>query len=232
MIMNDLAIKICTAIQKGVYKSGETLPNAAAIAEEYGVDRKFAREGMGDLVYEGVVERVPGRTSRVRVRAPYLWDLVTGNHSFTGEAKKRGQKPGNSILTFEKRPAWPQVARRLKLKEGDEVNVMERLLLADGKPVGLEYSYMPSKFYAGVKREMFEGGKSTFAVMETFGHVSATAVDELTAAALEPREAKILGLDAGIPVLIRFRVTLNPEGTPIKGSRAIYLFNPGYSVDI
>jgi GntR family transcriptional regulator len=208
------------------------LPNVTDLAKEYGVDRQFAHEGIGDLVYEGVIERVPGKASRVRVRAPYLWDLVTGNHSFTGEAKKREQEPGNRILTFEKRPAWPQVARRLKLKEGDEVNVMERLLLADGHPVGLEYSYMPSKFYAGVTREMFEGGKSTFAVMETFGHVSATAVDELTSATLEPREAKILGLDPCVPVLIRFRVTLNPEGIPIKGSRAIYLFNPGYSVDI
>jgi GntR family transcriptional regulator len=230
--MNDLAVKICEALQKGEYKAGEILPNAAFLAKEYGVGVKFAREGIGDLVYEGVVERVPGRVRRVRVRAPYLWDLVAGNHSFTGEAKRRGQKPGNRVLTFEKRPAWPQVARRLKLEEGDEVNVMERLLLADDHPVGLEYSYMPSRFYAGVTREMFEGGKSTFAVMETFGHVSASAVDELASAALEPREARILGLDPGVPVLIRFRVTLNPEGTPIKGSRAIYLFSPGYSVDI
>ncbi|MDR3164196.1 MAG: GntR family transcriptional regulator [Synergistaceae bacterium] len=230
--MNDTAIKICADIRKGMYKTGETLPNVDDIAEKYGTDKKLTREGIGDLVYEGVVERVPGKRSRVRVRAPYLWDLVTGSHSFTGEAKKRGQKPDNRILTFEKRPAWPQVARRLNLEEGDEVNVMERLLLADDKPVGLEYSYMPSKFYAGVTREMFEGGKSTFAVMETFGHVSATAIDELSAATLETREANILGLGVGIPVLIRFRVTLNPDGTPIKGSRAIYLFNPGYSVAI
>jgi GntR family transcriptional regulator len=230
--MNDLAIKICDAVRRGAYKTGEMLPDIASIAEKFGVDENFASEGIGDLVYEGLVERVPGRLDRVRVREQYPWGIVTGNHSFTGEAKKRGQKPDNRILTFEKRPAWPQVANRLKLNEGDEVNVMERLLLADDKPVGLEFSYMPSKFYAGVTREMFEGGKSTFAVMETFGHVSAKAVDELFAATLEAREANILGMSAGVPVLIRFRVTLNPEGTPIKGSRAIYLFNPGYSVDI
>jgi GntR family transcriptional regulator len=230
--MNDLAIKICDAVRQGEYKVGETLPTITSLAKKYSADKDSVRKGIGDLVYEGVAERLPNDSRRVRVRAPYVWDLVTGNHSFTGEAKKRGQKPGNRILTFEKRPAWPQVAKRLALEEGDEVNVMERLLLADDKPVGLEFSYMPSKFYAGVTREMFEGGKSTFAVMETFGHVSATAVDELAVATLEPREAEILGSDAGVPVLIRFRVTLNPEGTPIKGSRAIYLFNPGYSVNI
>lgn len=230
--MNDLAVKIYDVIRAGEYKAGEILPADAALSERFGSDEQAVKNGIGDLVYEGALERVPGNAEQVRVRAPYLWDLVTGNHSFTGEAKKRGQKPGNRILTFEKRPAWPQVAKRLQLGEGDEVNVLERLLLADDKVVGLEFSYMPSKFYAGVEREMFEGGKSTFAVMEKFGHISAKAVDELAVATLEPREAELLGMDAGVPVLIRFRVTLNPEGVPIKGSRAIYLFNPGYSLDI
>jgi GntR family transcriptional regulator len=230
--MNDLAVKLYDAIRKGEFKAEEVLPDTGELAGKFGFSKEIVLLGIGDLIYEGVIERVPGNLSQARVRAPYLWDVVSGNHSFTGEAKKRGQKPGNRILTFEKRPAWPQVAHRLKLNEGEEVNIMERLLLADEKPVGLEFSYMPSKFYAGVTREMFEGGKSTFAVMETFGHISAKAVDELSIATLEPREAGLLGLDAGAPVLIRFRVTLNPEGTPIKGSRAIYLFNPGYSVDI
>lgn len=230
--MNALAVKMYDSIRGGEYKAGDVMPGVAELAAKYGADEKIVREGIGDLVYEGALERVPGKTDAVRVRAPYLWDLVTGNHSFTGEAKKRGQKPGNRILTFEKRPAWPQVAKRLQLEEGDEVNVMERLLLADDKVVGLEFSYMPSKFYAGVTREMFEGGKSTFAVMEKFGHISAKGVDELAVATLEPREAELFGMDPGVPVLIRFRVTLNPEGVPIKGSRAIYLFSPGYSLDI
>lgn len=230
--MNALAVKIYDVIRKGEYKTGEILPDIATLAAKFESDEQTVKSGIGDLVYEGALERVPDGDGQVRVRVPYLWDLVTGNHSFTGEAKKRGQKPGNRILTFEKRPAWPQVAKRLQLKEGDEVNVLERLLLADDRVVGLEFSYMPSKFYGGVEREMFEGGKSTFAVMEKFGHISARAVDELAVATLEPREADLLGMDAGVPVLIRFRVTLNPEGVPIKGSRAIYLFSPGYSLDI
>ena len=215
--MNALAVKMYDAIRKGEYKENEVMPDVAALVAKFGGDEKTVREGIGDLVYEGALERVPGHGEQVRVRKPYLWGLVTGNHSFTGEAKKRGQKPGNRILTFEKR---------------EEVNVMERLLFADDKVVGLEFSYMPSKFYPGVEREMFEGGKSTFAVMEKFGHVSAKGVDELAVATLEPREAELFGMDAGVPVLIRFRVTLNPEGVPIKGSRAIYLFNPGYTLDI
>lgn len=230
--MNKIAVAIYDLLKKGEFDNQDYMPSAEEFAERFKCDLQLVKDGIGDLIYEGDLERVPVHPDRVRIRKPYLWGVVRGNHSFTGEAKKHGQKPGAKILTFEKRPAWPQVAKRLGLEVGDEVNVMERLLFADETVVGLEFSYMPSKFYPGVERAMFEGGKSTFAVMEQWGHISAKGVDELNIATLEPREAELFGMDVGVPVLIRFRVTLNPEGVAIKGSRAIYLFNPGYELDI
>jgi GntR family transcriptional regulator len=229
--MNEIAVKIDAAIRKDRFNVDEILPSCEELAIEFGGTVEQVKYGIGDLVYEGVLERVPS-SNKVRVRAGYLWDIVRGNHSFTGEAKKRGQRPGNRILTFEKRTAWPQIIQRLQLNEGEEVLVMERLLLADEKPVGLEFSYMPAKYYEGITREMFEGGHSTFGVMEERGLIPDTAVDEIAVATLEEREAELLGMDCGVPVLIRFRVTLSPKGLPIKGSRAIYLFKPGYQLKI
>jgi GntR family transcriptional regulator len=230
--MNEFAVKIDAAIRAGEFQADKDFPDCGELAARFGGTGEEARNGIGDLIYEGVLERIPAENGRVRIRAPYQWDVVRGNHSFTGEAKKRGQKPGNRILTFETRKAWPQVIKRLGLEEGEDVLVMERLLLADDRPVGLEYSYMPAKYYEGATREMFEGGHSTFAVMEEKGLTPDTAVDELAVATLEQREADLLGLEAGVPVLIRFRVTLSPAGIPIKGSRAIYLFRPGYQLKI
>ena len=99
---------------------------------------------------------------------------------------------------------------------------MERLLLADGQVVGLEFSICHSKFYPGVEREMFEGGKSTFAVMEKFGHISAKGVDELAVTTLEPQEAALFGMEPGVPVLIRPRHT-ESEVVSVKGSRHLSL---------
>ncbi|NTW71800.1 MAG: GntR family transcriptional regulator [Eubacteriaceae bacterium] len=231
--MNRLAVKIYGEIKAGEFKEGEILPTIKDLVKKYGASEEDVRNGIGDLIYEGVLQRNPKNIEEVKVKKPYPWGIVGGNHSFTNEAKKRGQKPGNRVLTFEKRAAWPQVMKRLQLNEGDEVVVLERLLLADEEKVGLEFSYMPSKLYPGVTRDMFEGGGSTFKVMqEKFGHISEKGVDELAVSTLEEREAELFGMEPGVPVLIRFRVTLNPEGTPIKGSRAIYLFNPGYELNI
>jgi GntR family transcriptional regulator len=229
--MNPTAVKIDADIRAGRYGVGDALPDTAALAEQFATTEEDVNHAIGDLVYEGVLSRW-GAGGPVTVRKPYLWGRVGGNHSFTGTAKKNGQKPGNRILTFEVRAAWPQICQRLQLEPDEKVLVMERLLLADETPVGLEFSYMPAKYYGGVTREMFEGGVSTFALMEEQGLIPDKGVDELAVATMEPREAEVLQREVGEPVLIRFRVTLSPEGLPIKGSRAIYLFNPGYELDI
>ena len=227
--MNGAAVKIYEALKEGGMKD-QFLPSLETLAAEYGESLEAVQDGLGDLVYEGVLLKT--KDCLYTTRQPYLWDVVRGNHSFTSEAKKRGQKPGNQILVFERRRAWPQIIQRLSLEEGEDVLVMERLLLADEKPVGLEFSYMPAKYYKDATREMFEGGHSTFKLMEEQGLIPYKAVDELDAAALEKRESELLGVAVGTPILVRFRVTLSPDGVPIKGSRAIYLFRPGYELKI
>jgi Transcriptional regulators len=228
--MNTQAVRLYEQIREGAYQDGEVIPDVETLAREFA---EALRNGIGDLIYEGVLERDLKNPENVRVRKPDLWDVVGGNHSFTTEAKKRGQKPGNKIVGFQKRPVWPQVKKRLELSDGEEVYVMERIIYADKTPVGLEFSYLPAKLYEGLTKELFEGGKSSFKIMEEkYGYKAARATDELRAAALEEREAEILGLEPGLPVLIRFRVARTADGLPIKGSRAIYLFNPQYELPV
>lgn len=234
--MRQLSQKILKELALESYPPGKLLPSETELCEKFNASETEIRQALGDLVYEGLVERNPFNRSEVRVPRHQLWGTITGNHSFTREARRRNMEPGVEILTFETVPAWPAVRQRLQLEPEDLVLVMERLRLADGQPVALEYSYMPAKFYPGATREMFEEGgegQSSFKVMEEkFGLKSARAVDEVTVAAIEKREAKLLQMDEGVPVLLRFRVTLSGKGVPIKGSRAIYKFKAGYELDI
>jgi len=102
--------------------------------------------------------------------------------------------------------------------------------------VAIEISYFPAKFYPGITPDLFteEGsGQSSFAVMEQkFGLVSDRAVDEVTVVCLEKREADLLSLEPGTPVLQRFRVTLSDQGLPIKASRAVWKFRAGYQMSL
>jgi GntR family transcriptional regulator len=234
--MNRAAVKLRNDLEDSLWTHGQRLPSLEQLSERYQEPVAEMEAAVRDLIYEGLLERDPShRESIRRVKSP-LWGTITGNHSLTKEAKRRGEEPGTEIITFDTLPAWPAVADRLALDRTDEVIIMERLRTADGIPVSLEFSYYPAKLYPGMTIEMFTGGgegQSSFKIMqERFGLVPDLAIDEVTVAAVEAREADLLNIDPGTPVLIRFRLTTTKEGRPIKGSRAIYLFKAGYTLPI
>jgi GntR family transcriptional regulator len=234
--MNDVAQEIQEHIETGTYKPGEFIPEQTQLMASYNCDLETLEDALADLVYEGLLERDPLNRSQLRVVRVPLWGLVGGNHSLTKEAKRRGAEPGVKILRYKTMKAWPIVRERLQLEEGDEVTIMERLRSSDGVPISLEYSYYPTKLYPGMTENMFTGSgdkQSSFKIMqEKFNLIPVKAVDEVTVAAIEAREAKLLRLDEGTPVLIRFRLTISDKDIPIKGSRAIYRFKAGYELPI
>jgi len=235
--MNRLFQEIARKIEDGTFKPGEPLPSPADLAKMFGATEAEVQVALSELIYEGLLERVrPKPTGEVRVPPYRLWGTLGGIHSITQEARKRGQKPGTKVLFFDFVPAWPTLAARMQMGVGEEVIVMERLRTADGEPVAIETSYLPAKLMPGVTKEMFEqsgSAQSSFEVMQKqYGLVPHRATDELTVVAVEKREAELLGLEEGTPVLLRFRITYSPEGVPIKSSRALWKFRAGYQMDL
>ena len=235
--MNRIFFELLQQIQAGKYKAGESLPPVSELQQELNASEGEVRQAISELIYEGVVERArPEPPAEVKIPDYELWGTLTGIHSITKEARKRGVEPGVEITNFGISKAWPSVARRLELEPDDDVVLMERLRKANGEPVAIEISYYPAKLYPGISEDMFTSsgqGQSSFEVMQKkFGYKSAHATDELTVVALEGREAEMLELEPGTPVLLRFRVTYSDQGVPIKSSRAVWKFKAGYEMDL
>ncbi len=235
--MNRYFYELEKWIKSGEFKAGERLPSVAELARRFGAAPAEIEDALSELVYEGEIQRErPAPVEAFVLPKRELWGTLGGSHSITKEAKKRGEEPGVEIINWQLVDAWPSIARRLALDPGDQVQIMERLRLANDLPVAIEVSYFPAKFYPGITPDLFteEGsGQSSFAVMEQkFGLKSDKAFDEVTVVCLEKREADYLQVDPGTPVLQRFRVTLSDKGVPIKASRAVWLFRAGYQMGI
>lgn len=235
--MNRLFQEIQAEIQAGRFPPGQPLPSASELAETFDASQQKVEEALSELIYEGYLERVrPEPTDTVRVPGYQLWGTLGGIHSITQDARQKGQEPGTEVQRFDLLPVWPSVAARLALEEGDEVIIMERLRTADGEPIAIETSYLPAKFMPGVNKEMFESGgagQSSFAVMQKkYGLKPHRATDELTVTAIEQREAALLGVEPGTPILLRFRITYSDEGVPIKCSRALWKLKAGYEMPL
>ena len=235
--MNKYFIEFERWINSGEFKPGDRLPSIAELARLFNATPAEIEDALSELIYEGAIQRErPAPVDVFILPKRELWGTLGGSHSITKEAKKRGEEPGVKIINWQLVDAWPSIARRLALDPGDQVQIMERLRLADDAPVAIEISYFPAKFYPGITPDLFteEGsGQSSFAVMEQkFGLKSEKAFDEVTVVCLEKREADYLQVDPGTPVLQRFRVTLSDKGIPIKASRAVWLFRAGYQMGI
>lgn len=235
--MNKAYTELQRRMESGQIAPGDELPRAADLASDLDMISGDVERALSELIYEGAVMRQRPAPAAVLMRPSFeLWGTLTGIHSITKEAKKRGQEPGVEILSYEQLASWPRVQRLLQLDPGDEVVLMERLRRADGEPVAIEISYYPAKLYPGISQEMFTGsgsGQSSFKVMQDkFGLHSTRARDEVGVVALEAREAGLLELDPGTPVLLRYRTTFSAQGMAIKASRAVWKFWAQYEMDL
>ncbi len=235
--MNKYFMEIEKYIKSGDFKPGDCLPSNQELAKRFAASEAEIQDAISELIYEGELQRVrPAPMNEVMIPNVEMWGVLGGNHSITKEAKKRGENPGVEIISWQLVDAWPSIARRMQLEPGDQVQIMERLRSANGKPVAIEISYFPAKYYPGITPDLFteEGsGQSSFAVMEKkFGLKSDKAADEVTVVCLEKREADFLQVEPGLPVLQRYRVTYSDQGIPIKSSRAVWLFHAAYQMDV
>jgi GntR family transcriptional regulator len=235
--MNKYFMEVEKYLKSEGFKPGDHLPSTAELAKRFGASEAEIQDAISELIYEGELQRVqPAPLTEVMIPKVEMWGVIGGNHSITKEAKKRGENPNVEIIGWQLVNAWPSIARRMQLEPGDQVQIMERLRGSNGRPVAIEISYFPAKFYPGITPELFtdEGsGQSSFAVMEKkFGLKSDKAADEVTVVCLEKREAEYLQVEPGTPVLQRFRVTYSDQGVPIKSSRAVWLFHAAYQMGI
>ncbi len=123
-------------IRGGDFAPGTQFLTERDIAERFKTSRPTANKALSSLVSQGLLEvrRGAGTFVRESVLDYDLERLV----SFTDKALAAGKKPGTTLLEFRKLTAADApraIAQSLKVHADDMLIYMERIRLADGKPV-------------------------------------------------------------------------------------------------
>ncbi len=203
-------------IEEGEYAPCTAIPSEAELAECYGISRQTVHNAVEALVNEGLLRRVPGKGIFVLGRKMDRdLDELQG---FTNTMIGRNVAPSVKVLTKSLRKAGRLYQDMFGIPAEDSIYYIKRLCCADAEPVSMEEIYIPRYLVpkmAGIDLSVF----SVYEVYEFYGIRLERAEQTLDLVRLEPGDAKLLGIDAKLPVMLFECVTYDDRGRIIEFDR-------------
>ena len=106
----------------------------------------------------------------------------------------------------------------LGLRTDDRVARLERVRSSDGVPLAIERASLPRD----VLPDPMAVTDSLYAMLESLGQRPVRAVQRISAANLDPRDAELLGVGAGVAGLRIERISYLPSGKVVEFTRSLY----------
>lgn len=206
-------------IRSGELRPGDPIPAESQLVQQFGISRMTVRQALARLVYEGIITRQRGRGSFVA--EPRL-EHTKMFLSFEEEMRARGSRIAHKLLSRRTETAEAEVAENLALAEGAPIFVLERLRYVDGRIVGYEIRYLPKKIGEALTEDEIKNQPLVPAIRRVLGKGRTRLRLRITSAAVRAREARLLEMKTGAPVLIRENTWfVEPEG-PIQYGKSIF----------
>jgi GntR family transcriptional regulator len=200
---------------------GQKLPSEEELGEIFGVSRMTVRQGISDLIDEGLLYRRHGVGTFVA--QPHIDRDHTRLSNFVEMARKEGIDLVVHLLKAEIVPAKLKVAHSLSLEEGELVIQVKTLRHTGGLPITVHDTYVPYKLFPLLLREDLEANH-LWDIFESYGHPVKRAVQVIEARQADEEIASLLEVEEGAPILYKERIVFLDDGTPVDFT---YCFNRG-----
>ena len=198
---------------------GSLVPTERVLTVELGTSRTTVRRALSELVGEGRLVRRQG--SGTYVAEPKIsWPLQMT--SFTEQASANGYSTGTRLLEATRTRADEEMAARLAVRPGASTYLIERLRLVDDTPMAVETSHLSAARFPGLIAELRKKSSLYRVLSDSYGVHPVEAEETIETASASPREAELLGVDTGAPILVLGRHSFDGDGAPIEYVRSWY----------
>ncbi|MGC8510015.1 MAG: GNAT family N-acetyltransferase [Acidimicrobiales bacterium] len=198
---------------------GSPLPTERELAERYSVSRSTVRLALGQLLREQRVTRRQGKGTFV-ARHKIVQSLELTSH--TEGMRSQGIVPGSKLLDVRRVSAAADVSAALRVAPDAEVLRLERLRLADGDPIAIETVYLDATRFDGITAALLED-QSLYRLLSSDYDVTLASAEETIEVSLAgEREAALLNVWVGAPLLMFSRCSIDVRGAPVEYVCSLY----------
>jgi len=196
----------------GTLEPGEKLPNEDKLAERFAVSRATVREAVLGLLEAGYLIRRHGSGTYV-TSAPRSRHALDATVSYTAMIRDAGHEPGETVIRKGVRAASELEHTLLGLDDGESVMELERVRLADRRPVIYSRDRIRASLLQGVADEALDS--SLYEILNQAGHAVVRARAELIPTLADAKLSRLLEVTRGAPLLHIDQVDYDARGRAV-----------------
>jgi GntR family transcriptional regulator len=206
-------------LERGEFRPGDPFPSEAELCERYGVSRTTVRRALLELMREGRLYRPTPRGRLHVVRTPVNQHLLRFVGFFTEDLLAMGLRHEAQVLAAETVSA-EGAPSALGLRPPATAYLVTRLHRAEGTPMALQHSYLPSDLFPDLLAQDLRG--SLLELIERhYRRRLVRAVQTLRARLPSRSEQLLLELSPSLPVLVIHRINYDEEDRPVESLESV-----------
>ncbi|MBL8893691.1 MAG: GntR family transcriptional regulator [Rhizobiales bacterium] len=213
----QIARIIAGQIANGEMARGSRLLSERDLGKHFSVSRVTIRRALVELQERGLIEAEGARGWFVTSALGEPNALM----GFSEMARARGLTPRSRVLKAEIRTATLDEAERLGIAPGAKLFELERVRLLDDVPVAHERSRVVLDLAPAIASANFETA-SLYDELRQYGVVAHSADYVLQAGAADDREADVLEVGIGAPLLIASATAHMQNGKAMELSHSVF----------
>lgn len=197
---------------------GFALETERELAVRFDTSRTTVRQALAALAADGRLDRVQGSGTFVAEPDRVFVHQLT---SYSEDLRAQGREPASRFVAVARVTAGREVGAALGIPAGDKVQRIERVRLVDADPLAFEVAHLRTSL-PGLRHELERRGSLYQTLREAFGIHLARAEDVVETALASPREARLLQVDVGVPLLAVHRTAFDSHDSAVEFTRSVF----------
>lgn len=217
-------------ITNNYFEVGSLIPSETELQKTYNVSRITVRRAIQELVKEGYLTTQQGKGTFVsKPKASQELNLIS---SWAETMIELGMQPHTENVSFTEEIAPTNVAKKLNLEKDEKVFKLYRIRYVNNEPICLMTNYLVPSIMPGLNEKGLIG-ESLYETLEKEYNIQLSrGVETVEAKIANEKEASLLDVKKGAPLLYATRITYDDEERPIevvititRGDRYSYTIN-------